>query len=138
MKKRIWARHAKSPLAWALAATVVLGAAVPATAAASGPDQQRATSWASYHPRGWSAGSVARGTGYWRPGASRRVREVQRRLDRLEYPTGKVDGFFGPITVGAVRQYQRDNALQVDGIVGPRTLHDLRSRTRRGQGSANR
>jgi hypothetical protein len=63
---------------------------------------------------------------------------VQRRLDRLAYPTGPVDGFFGPITDGAVRRYQRDNGLQVDGIVGPRTLRDLRTRTRRGQGSADR
>src|SRR5438093_7224711 len=138
MKKRIWARYLKSPLPWALAATLVLGAIVPAAASAGGPDHQTATSWASYHPRGWSAGSVARGTGYRRPGASRRVREVQRRLDRLDYPTGKVDGFFGPITDGAVRQYQRENALRADGIVGPRTLHDLRTRTRRGQGSADR
>jgi peptidoglycan hydrolase-like protein with peptidoglycan-binding domain len=117
---------------------LMLGAPVPAAASASGPDQKTATSWASYHPSGWSAGSVARGTGYTRPGASRRVREVQRRLDRLGYPTGKVDGFFGPITDGAVHQYQRENALQADGIVGPRTLHDLRTRTRRGQGSADR
>jgi peptidoglycan L-alanyl-D-glutamate endopeptidase CwlK len=31
------------------------------------------------------------------------------------------DGDFGPITNGAVRDFQRQNCLEVDGIVGPRT-----------------
>jgi hypothetical protein len=138
MKEEIWAQYLKSRLPWLVAAALVLCLSAPAPASAGGPDRQTVSSWASYHPKGWSAGSVVRGTGYWRPGASRRVREVQRRLVRLDYPTGKVDGFFGPITAGAVRQYQGDHALVVDGIVGPRTLHDLRTRTRRGQGSVDR
>jgi hypothetical protein len=138
MKSKIWALFVKSRLLWVLAAAIALGAPVPAAAAAGRPGQQIAASWGSYHPKGWAAGAVARGTGYWRPGASRRVREVQRRLDRLGYATGEVDGFFGPITDAAVRNYQRDSVLRPDGIVGPRTLRDLRSRTRRAQGPADR
>jgi hypothetical protein len=141
MKKKNTALHLKGRLTWVLTAALVVSAAAPTVAASATRTHREGdviTSWASYHPSGWSAGSVTRGTGYWRPGASRRVREVQRRLDRLGYRSGEVDGLFGPITQAAVRQYQRDRALQADGIVGPQTLSDLRSRTRRAQRSLER
>jgi Putative peptidoglycan binding domain len=141
METKIWALYTKSRIPWFLTAVLAFGSPAPtATATASPLHQQQgaALSWATYHPKGWSAGSVSLGTGYWRPGASRRVREVQRRLDQLGYGAGKVDGFFGPITDAAVHRYQRGRALRVDGIVGPRTLKDLRSRTRRAQGSVDR
>jgi hypothetical protein len=137
MKDEIRALLLKSRLPWLLTATVVLAAPGTPAVAASHPATQASLSWVSYHPNGWSEGSVARGTGYYRPGASRRVREVQRRLNRLGFASGPVDGLFGPITQAAVRAYQRESGLEVDGIVGPRTLHGLRSRTRRAQGSAN-
>lgn len=123
---------------WVLAAVLAAAAAVPAAASAGSPHREGVTSWATYHPKGWSAGSVRRGTGYVRAGASRRVREVQRRLDKLGYGAGKVDGFFGPVTDAAVHRYQRDHALLVDGVVGAQTLKDLRTRTRRAQGLADR
>jgi peptidoglycan hydrolase-like protein with peptidoglycan-binding domain len=139
MQTKNLALYLKSRLPWVLVA-LAIGAFAPAAAASPAHQQGKAAlgSWGTYHPKGWSAGSVTRGTGYWRPGASLRVREVQRRLNRLDYASGKVDGFFGPITDAAVRRYQLDRGLELDGIVGPQTLRDLRSRTRRVQGSADR
>lgn len=32
-----------------------------------------------------------------------------------------IDGIFGPLTDEAVREFQKENGLQVDGIVGPKT-----------------
>jgi hypothetical protein len=138
MQTKSWSREARRRLPWVLAAVLAAAAAVPAAASAGSPHREGVTSWATYHPKGWSAGSVRRGTGYVRKGASRRVREVQRRLNRLGYGAGKVDGLFGPITDAAVHHYQRDHALSVDGVVGPQTLKDLRTRTRRAQGLVDR
>ena len=55
------------------------------------------------------------------------VRYLQETLIAWGYDTGPVDGIFGPITEGAVKQYQGDNVdlegnqLLQDGIVGPKT-----------------
>jgi Putative peptidoglycan binding domain len=137
MQTKTSALYLRSRLPWLLTVVLMFGAPAPSTAetASHGHQQGKALSWATYQPQGWSAGSVSRGTGYFRPGASRRVREVQRQLDRLGYGAGKVDGFFGPETDAAVRTYQRDRALQVDGIVGPQTLERLRPETSPAQGS---
>ena len=37
------------------------------------------------------------------------------------YDPGPLDGIFGPLTEAAVKNYQGDYGLQVDGIVGPKT-----------------
>lgn len=50
------------------------------------------------------------------------VLQVQKALDLLDYlPTGEVDGVEGPVTRAAVSSFQKDNALAVDGKVGPKT-----------------
>ena len=51
------------------------------------------------------------------------VRECQGILARLGYDLGRcgIDGDFGKCTEAAVRKYQKERGLTVDGIVGPKT-----------------
>ena len=51
---------------------------------------------------------------------------VQARLNNLGYDSGPVDGIQGPITTAAVKAFQEENNLKVDGIVGPRTRGKLK------------
>lgn len=55
------------------------------------------------------------------------VREMQRLLLQLDYDLGKwgADGDFGDATELAVRAFQTDKNLEVDGIVGEKTLSAL-------------
>lgn len=50
---------------------------------------------------------------------------VQQRLKELGYYSGAVDGIIGTQTVAAIKNFQRDNGLTVDGIVGPKTAEKL-------------
>jgi hypothetical protein len=54
------------------------------------------------------------------------VADVQVALTSAGYPV-PADGVFGPFTAEAVRRYQRDHGLVVDGIAGPSTLSSLRA-----------
>mgnify|MGYP003133128284 CR=1 FL=1 len=47
------------------------------------------------------------------------------RLTRQAKPGAGIDGHFGRMTDKAVKQFQRDEGLVVDGIVGPATWHEL-------------
>jgi Putative peptidoglycan binding domain/CHAP domain len=49
------------------------------------------------------------------------VLQVQQALSQLGYAPGKLDGVYGTATAGAVRAFQRDHNLEVDGVVGPNT-----------------
>ena len=113
----------------ALAGVILALLALPAMATA---DTGQGTSSASDRGHAaradWSAGPVARGTGYARAGGSRRVREVQRRLRSLGYHPGPVDGLYGPRTERAARRFQEARRLRADAVVGPRTLLALRTR----------
>lgn len=53
------------------------------------------------------------------------VRRIQQKLKNWGYYTGSVDGIYGTQTQSAVRKFQRDNGLTVDGIAGPKTLSYL-------------
>lgn len=53
------------------------------------------------------------------------VRRIQQKLKSMGYYTGSVDGIYGTQTQSAVRRFQRDNGLAVDGIAGPKTLSYL-------------
>ena len=58
-----------------------------------------------------------------------RVKYVQEALKRLKYFEGKADGDFGEYTENAVKEFQRQNGLTPDGVVGPATLNKLGSST---------
>ena len=49
------------------------------------------------------------------------VKYLQSKLTSKLYPLGSVDGIFGANTLSAVRAFQQENNLAVDGIVGPLT-----------------
>src|SRR4051812_49850179 len=49
------------------------------------------------------------------------VLEVQTKLEAVSYSPGELDGVYGPAMAGAVRAFQRDHRLDVDGIAGPIT-----------------
>ncbi len=49
------------------------------------------------------------------------VTTVQTQLNKLGFYKGPVDGKFGYRTYQAVRAFQRNNRLKVDGVVGPLT-----------------
>ncbi|MGB3494654.1 MAG: peptidoglycan-binding protein, partial [Elainellaceae cyanobacterium] len=54
------------------------------------------------------------------------VSELQRRLSELGVYSGPVSGFFGELTESAVQEFQRQQGLTVDGIVGGSTTNALR------------
>jgi N-acetylmuramoyl-L-alanine amidase len=51
---------------------------------------------------------------------------LQERLLELGYDAYRADGIFGAQTEAALRSFQRDYGLQVDGVCGPATLRALR------------
>ncbi len=55
------------------------------------------------------------------------VRDLQSQLKKLHYYQSSVDGIFGSQTERAVRAFQRDNGLRVDGIAGPQTFAALKN-----------
>ena len=50
------------------------------------------------------------------------VRNVQNALKKLGLYNGAVDGIYGVKTANAVKQFQRNCGITVDGIAGPKTL----------------
>jgi hypothetical protein len=55
----------------------------------------------------------------------REVLRIQEKLTLLGYAPGPLDGEYGPATSAAITAYQRDNGLEVDGVVGPETRKAL-------------
>lgn len=69
------------------------------------------------------------GTGYYGRNGSRLVRALQVRLARAGDAPGPIDGRYGPLTENAVKRYQGEHGLIVDGIAGPQTLAALAAPT---------
>ena len=53
------------------------------------------------------------------------VKEIQTKLKNWGYYLGEIDGIFGSKTLQAVKDFQANNGLTVDGIVGEQTLAAL-------------
>lgn len=53
------------------------------------------------------------------------VAELQQRLGALGFHLGRVDGIFGDDTAAALREFQQNAAMPVDGILGAGTLREL-------------
>ncbi|MDD4815618.1 MAG: spore cortex-lytic enzyme [Clostridia bacterium] len=62
---------------------------------------------------------------------------IQSRLKDLGYYTGPIDGYLGGYTIPAVKAFQRDYGLTVDGIVGPMTLKSLKINVGSSQSSSD-
>lgn len=55
-----------------------------------------------------------------------KVKYLQYKLLSRLYNPGTIDGIFGNNTIKAVKEFQKDNGLGVDGIVGPKTWNKLK------------
>ena len=53
------------------------------------------------------------------------VRQLQEALKELGHDPGAVDGQFGAKTEAAVRAYQQERGIAVDGVVGPITWRNI-------------
>lgn len=53
--------------------------------------------------------------------ATANIKDVQTRLKKWGYYSGKVDGINGPQTIAAVKKFQKRYGLTQDGVVGPLT-----------------
>lgn len=60
------------------------------------------------------------------------VKKLQQSLINAGYDLGNADGIFGEKTQAAVKKYQQDNGLDVDGIAGTNTLGKLYGTTSTG------
>ena len=61
----------------------------------------------------------------WQNNEQLEVIKIQVRLQELGYDCGGLDGLIGPKTEQAIKAFQRDQKLVVDGIVGPITAKAL-------------
>lgn len=57
--------------------------------------------------------------------SSEYIRLIQQTLANMGYNPGPIDGIWGNQTKQAIRAFQRDQGLSVDGVVGPLTWHAM-------------
>lgn len=53
------------------------------------------------------------------------VKQLQKNLGYLGYAVGQIDGIYGWETVQAVKEFQKNNGLAVDGVVGQQTANAI-------------
>lgn len=74
-----------------------------------------------------------------RPGDSGpEVAFIQKRLRNFGYDISSADGIYGSVTVAAVYEFQANNGLEADGIIGPQTMQALRSGSQASRGQRSR
>ena len=77
---------------------------------------------------GWHPGSPVKKTVVKekpRPCHIAPARDIQTALKNAGYYTGKIDGKIGPKTDSAIKAFQKNNSLKVDGVVGKKTWNLL-------------
>jgi len=76
-----------------------------------------------------AAAPVAGAAGVTRPPAvnNTTVVAIQQQLNRLGYDAGSADGLIGPRTTSAIKQYQRDHNLLIDGRATPELASHIQS-----------
>lgn len=52
-------------------------------------------------------------------------KQIQQKLKDFGYYSGSIDGIMGVASINAIKQFQRDNGLTADGIVGAKTAAKL-------------
>lgn len=57
--------------------------------------------------------------------AGERARAAQAGLTEAGFQTGKVDGLYGPLTRGAILEFQQTNGMQPTGVLDPKTIAAL-------------
>lgn len=71
------------------------------------------------------AGTVTAFASFQRGDDGQEVMAIQKRLVELHYTINAIDGDFGLSTEAAIRQFQSDRGLEVDGIIGSDTYRAL-------------
>lgn len=94
-------------------ATAPAPAPAPAPAKAKGPQADEADDAAPAKPAEKRIGVGDRGDD---------VKRLQKLLFDNGFYAGDIDGIFGNITLGAVKNFQADNGIAVDGVVGRETF----------------
>lgn len=70
-------------------------------------------------------GSVVAFASFERGDQGQEVLDIQKRLVELNYPVSSLDGDFGGETETAIKKFQSDKGLEVDGIIGNATYMAL-------------
>lgn len=71
------------------------------------------------------SGAVSAFASFQRGDDGQEVLAIQKRLVELSYNIGSIDGDFGSATEVAVKKFQSDRGLEVDGIIGSATYKAL-------------
>ncbi len=69
--------------------------------------------------------ALTNGPSYTYAATASQNKQIQQKLKDLGYYNGKIDGIIGKLSLSAIKAFQKDNGLVVDGIVGPKTAAKL-------------